>query len=264
MANKVLEKTLSNIDPNDLKAGYAAPSSFDSLGNPISPPPSVFTNTDSMSVTGAARAALVLFAILVATGTWAWISIPESAWGMALFVSIFAALGVGLLTTFKPNIARVSAPIYAAIEGVAIGLISRVYENAYNGIVIQAVLATGAIVFVMYSLYSMRIIKVTQRFTRIVIGATMAIFVFYMANLLFSIFNVNLPLINDTGIAGIIFSAVVICIAAANLAIDFSFIESGVQQGLPKYMNWAAAYGLVVTIVWIYLEVLRLLAKSRN
>ena len=266
MANKVLEKTLKNVDSEDLRAGYASPSQVapDAFGNSPVPPVSLSGTSDTMSVTGSARAALILFALLVASGTWAWTSIPDSQAGFFLIGGMILGLVFAFVNAFKPKLARITAPIYALIQGVVLGVISRLFEDQYNGIVVQAVLATGAIVFVMYTLYSTRILKVTERFRKVVIGATLGIFVFYMANLLFSMFGVNLPLIGDTGIAGIAFSAVVIVIAASNLALDFDFIERGSQQGLPKYMDWAAAFGLIVTIIWIYLEVLRLLAKTRN
>ena len=173
-------------------------------------------------------------------------------------------MGFGLITTFKPKIARITAPLFAVAEGIALGVISKLYESYYDGIVVQAILATASIVFVMYTLYATGVIKVTPKFRKIVIGATMAIFVFYMLNFVLGFLNVDLPLIGDTGPMGIIFSLVVIVIAASNLALDFDFIERGSQAGLPKYMNWAAGYGLAVTVVWIYLEVLRLLSKIRN
>ena len=262
MGNKVLEKTLNNVDQNDMQAGWASGES--TAQNVGYSGPNSFASSEVMSVSGAARAALVLLALIVGSGTWAWISLPESSYGPVMIGSILTALVFGLITTFKPKVARVTAPIYALLEGVALGTISKLYETAYNGIVVQAILATGAIVFVMYTLYATGVIKVTPRFRKIVIGATLGIFVFYMLNLVLSLFSVNMPLINDTGAFGIIFSGVVICIAASNLALDFDFIERGSQAGLPKYMNWAAAYGLAVTVVWIYLEVLRLLAKSNK
>ncbi len=266
MANKILEKTLGNASSEDLRPGYASPGQVaqDVSSNSNNPPTDFVVTSDSMSVTGSARAALVLFAILIASGTWAWISIPNEQLGIYVLGSLILALIFGLVTTFKPHLARITAPIYALLEGVVLGGISRIFEDAYNGIVVQAVLATASIVFVMYTLYSTRILKVTERFRKVVIGATLGIMVFYMITLLMSLFGARMPLVWDSGIMGIAFSVFVIAIAASNLALDFDFIERGSQQGLPKYMNWAAAYGLIVTIVWIYIEVLRLLAKARN
>jgi uncharacterized YccA/Bax inhibitor family protein len=264
MANKILEKTMNNASSEELRAGYAAPQAFDGPGDGGFPPLSTAGTSDAMTVQGAARASLVLFAILVATGTYTWVAVPESAYGLVLIVGLITALGTGFAMMFKPQLAKVIAPIYAVAMGGVLGAISKIYEDAYNGIVVQAILATGAIVFVMYTLYSTRILKVTPKFRKIVIGATLGIFVFYMLNLVLSIFGVNMPLINDTGMAGIVFSLFVIIIAASNLALDFDFIEQGSRAGLPKAMNWAAAYGLIATVVWIYLELLRLLANTRN
>jgi uncharacterized YccA/Bax inhibitor family protein len=266
VANKVLEKTLNNVSSEDLRAGYAAPGQVaqDAFGNSVNPPVDFTGTADAMSVTGSARAALVLFAIVVASGTWAWTSVPESSYGLVLIGGMILSLVFGLITTFKPQVARITGPLYALAIGAALGAISKIYEDAYNGIVFQAILATGSIVFVMYTLYSTRILKVTERFRKVVIGATLGIMVFYMITIVMSLFGGTMPLVWDSGLMGIGFSLFVIIIAASNLALDFDFIERGSQAGLPKYMNWAAGYGLIVTIVWIYLEVLRLLAKTRN
>lgn len=262
MANKVLEKTLNNVDKDDLQTGWAAPTSLDAQQLNYSGPTSGVSQV--MTAGGSARAALVLFALIVASGTWAWVSIPKDNAILAVFGGMIVGLIFGLITTFKPKVARVTAPLYALAEGVALGALSRLFEDKYSGIVVQAVLATAAIVFVMYSLYSFGFIKVTDKFRKIVIGATLGIMAFYFLSFILGMFTDSIPLINDSGPAGIIFSAVVIVIAAMNLALDFDFIERGSQAGLPKYMNWAAAYGLAVTVVWIYLEVLRLLAKTRD
>ncbi|HMS24500.1 MAG TPA: Bax inhibitor-1/YccA family protein [Acidimicrobiia bacterium] len=264
MANTVLERTLNNVNQEDLKAGYAAPQgAVDQFGNSI--PSGSFAGTDeTMSVTGSARAALGLFAIVVAVGTWAWISIPDKNLRVVVIAAALLGFAIVLLTRSKPKIARITAPLYAVMQGLVLGLISRIYENAYSGIVVQAVLATGAIVFVMYTLYSTGILKVTPRFRKIVISATMGIAVFYGLSFLLSFFDVGIPLVFDSGPVGIIFSLFFISIAASTLALDFDFIERGSQAGLPKYMDWAAGFGLIVSIVWIYLEVLRLLGNIRN
>lgn len=269
MTNKVLEKTLNNVDQQDMKPGWAN-STNDSFGAIAQDQafnysgPTSNTSIEVMTTGGSARAALALFAIIVAAGTWSWVSIPTDKFTLALIGGVIGGLVFGLITTFKPKVARITAPIYAIFEGVALGAISKLYEDFYSGIVVQAILATASIVFVMYTLYATGVIKVTARFRKIVIGATLGIMVFYMLNMLLHFVGVRMPLIGDTGPMGIIFSLVVIVIAASNLALDFDFIERGSEAGLPKYMNWAAAYGLAVTVVWIYLEVLRLLAKTRD
>lgn len=266
MANKVLEKTLNNVEKDDMKPGYAAPTldPSQSYGSADVPPGNFVGTSDTMSTTGSARVALFLFGLVVAAGAWAWVTVPESAMWPVVFVAMIVGLIFAMITIFKPQSARMTAPIYALAEGVVLGLISRIYEDQFNGIVVQAVLATGAIVFVMYTLYSTGILKVTPRFRKVVIGATLAICLFYVMNMVLMIFGAQMPLIGDTGPWGIAFSAIIICVAASNLALDFDFIERGSAAGLPKYMDWAAGFGLIVTIVWIYLEVLRLLAKVRS
>jgi uncharacterized YccA/Bax inhibitor family protein len=263
MANTVLEKSFNNVDQNDMQPGYAAPQGGGSGEGPISIP----GTSDAMSVTGSARAALVLFGLVVVSGTWAWIQLPNYSVGtqwIIIFAAMIVAFILAMVTIFKPINGKITAPFYALAEGVFLGGISRIYEDAYDGIVVQAVLATSAIVFVMYTLYSTRILKVTPRFQKVVIGATLGIAVFYGMSLLLSLFGAQMPFIWDASPMGIAFSVFIIIIAASNLALDFDFIEKGSQAGLPKYMNWTAALGLVVTIVWIYLEVLRLLAKMRQ
>lgn len=262
MANKILEKTLNNAEQKDLQPGYGAPQ-VGADGGPVFPSASA-TGSGAMSVAGSARASLFLLAIVFGVGAWAWTSIDESAYGAVFFVALFAGMGLGFATAFMPKAARITAPLYAAAQGILLGMISRIYEDAYEGIVIQAVLATAAIAFVMYTLYSTGVIKVTPGFRRTVMFATLGIFAFYMLNLVLSLFGAQMPFIWDTGIMGIGFSVIVIGIASANLALDFDFIERGSAAGLPKYMNWAAAFGLVASLIWIYLEILRLLAKTRN
>lgn len=263
MSNVVLNNSFKRVNQEDLRPGYASPSDQTSTDGPIQ----VSGSNETMSVQGSARAALVLFALLAVTGTWAWINFPNLSSGMQMAV-LWGPLIVGLIlvftAAFKPHLARFLAPGYALAQGLFLGSISRIFEEAYAGIVVQAVLATSAIVFVMYTLYSTRILKVTPKFRKIVIGATLGIMVFYMLNFAMSFFGAQMPFIWDTGALGIGFSLFVIVIAASNLALDFDFIEKGTQAGLPKYMNWAAALGLLVTIIWIYIEVLRLLSKLRQ
>lgn len=257
MANTVLQRTLNNVAPEDLSPGYAA-------GDPNFGVPGAIPRTSTMTIGGSARAALVLFAIIVAAGTWSWLNVDTAQQGVIFFGSLIAALVLGLITTFRPQSAPITAPLYAVAEGVLLGMISRLYENAYDGVVLQAILATSAIAFVMYTLYSTRIIKVTPRFQRLLGAAVMGAMIFYGVNLLMSLIGVDFNLVGDTGPMGIAITAVLLVIATLTLASDFDFIEKGAQAGLPKYMNWAAAYGLVVSVVWIYLEVLRLLGKTRQ
>ena len=156
-------------------------------------------------------------------------------------------------------------PIYAVIEGALVGAISSVYQDLYaEGIVTNAVMATAITVLAMVVLYVTRTIRVTDRMRSIVIGATVGIFVFYVATFALSFFGVTMPLVWDAGPLGILFSLAVIVLAAFNLLIDFDLIERGINGGAPKWMDWYAAFGLIVTIIWLYLEILRLLGKLQR
>jgi uncharacterized YccA/Bax inhibitor family protein len=165
---------------------------------------------------------------------------------------------------FKPHLARFTGPLYALLEGLVLGAISRVYEEQWNGIVLQAVVITVLVLGAMAFLYATRIIKVTDRMRRIVIGATLALAAFYLISLLASLVGLTVPLIWDAGPFGILFSVAVCGLAAFNLALDFDLAERGVQEGLPKEMEWFCGFALMVSLVWLYLEVLRLLGKIRN
>ena len=171
-----------------------------------------------------------------------------------------------ILLYFKPHLAKILGPIYAMAQGFFLGAISKGYETFYDGIVVQAAGATIAVFGVMLVLYRTRIIKVTDRFRRIVISATIGIMVFYGACFLIQLFAGadSISFLASPSLLGIGFSVLVAGLAAMNLALDFDFIDRGVEQGLSKDFEWYAAFGLLVTIVWLYLEMLRLLAKLRE
>jgi uncharacterized YccA/Bax inhibitor family protein len=165
-----------------------------------------------------------------------------------------------LITSFKPRAAPVTAPLYALTYGAVVGAISHVYNSSYDGIVTQALFATLSIFTVMLLLYATRVIRVTNRFVLVVVGATMGIFVMYAAAFVVRLFGGTVSFLNDGSPLAIGISVFIILIAALNLAIDFAFIERASMHSVPKHLEWFAAFGIVVTLVWIYLEVLRLLA----
>ena len=222
---------------------------------------------DVMTYGGTIRATGVLLAIVFGGAVVGWslvdaeqaVSLP--GWFLPL---LLGALGVAILTIFRPHFARWTGPVYAAAEGVILGAITHVYEIAFEGIALQALLATGLTVIVMLVLWATRTIRVTQRLRSAVIGATLGILAFYAVSLLMALFGATAPLVWDTGPIGIGFSLVVIAIAAFNLLLDFDLIERGTAARAPEYMDWYAAFGLVVTIVWLYLEILRLLGKLQR
>jgi uncharacterized YccA/Bax inhibitor family protein len=172
---------------------------------------------------------------------------------------------IALILAFRPVWASFLAPVYALVEGVFVGGISAYYNDAFSqiapNIVMQAVGITFGVVIAMFGLYRFGVIKATQKFKAVIITATAGIAMFYVLSIVLSFFNIDMPLIHSSGTWGIVFSLVVVSIAALNLILDFDMIEQGSAMGAPKYMEWYGAFGLLVTIVWLYIEILRLLSK---
>lgn len=210
----------------------------------------------------------VLLLLLVAgssAGIWAYSSSHPAIIYPTVMIGALGGFVVGLATSFKRNWAPVMAPIYAVLEGLFIGGISLVMEQRFPGLVLQAVLLTFGVMFALLAAYQSRIIRPSQTFKSVIVGATFGIVVVYLVSMLLQLFfHTGIPLINDSGPIGITFSLVVVGIAALNLVLDFDFIENGVAYGAPKWMEWYAAFGLTVTLVWLYIEILRLLAKMRR
>jgi uncharacterized YccA/Bax inhibitor family protein len=251
---------------SDSQAGWAAPQPGTQWNPPITDGPISRLQTGVMTVAGTAQVTAILLGLLLVSGAFGWAAVKVDTAGNAEFpplaiVGILVGIGCVFGLMFKPQLAKIIAPIYAIAQGFAVGAISRGYETYQKGIVLQAVGATLGVFLVMLFLYRTNVIKVTEKYRRIVIGATLGIMVFYGVSLLIRLFGGNVPFLDSPCAFGIIFSLVVAAIAAANLALDFDFIERGAQQRLPKNVEWFAAFGLLVTIVWLYLEILRLLSK---
>jgi uncharacterized YccA/Bax inhibitor family protein len=277
MANAVLAKGLKEAEAerDENAAGWAAPAATETATS-VEPetvsdwtPAHPMTGARTMTMGGVASATGVLLVILTLAGVVGWNLVTEPTPGEVnfpgwLFLPLLGAIGVAILTVAKPHLSKFTSPVYAILQGVVLGAISRVYEEQWNGIVLQAVAITILVLGAMALLYATRIIKVTDRMRRIIVGATLAIVVFYVISLLLSLFGVGVPLIWDAGPFGILFSLFVCGIAAFNLALDFDLAERGVAARLPKDMEWFCAFGLMVSLVWLYLEVLRLLGKLRN
>jgi uncharacterized YccA/Bax inhibitor family protein len=169
-----------------------------------------------------------------------------------------------MVTIFKKEWSPVTAPIYALLEGLVLGGLSAVFDQRYPGIGIQAVSLTFGTLFVLLLAYSSGWIKVTEKLRLGIVAATGGIAVFYLAELVLGFFGIQFVSINGSGLIGIGFSLVVVTVAALNLVLDFDFIEQGVKVGAPRYMEWYGAFGIMVTLVWLYLEILRLLSKLRS
>lgn len=226
----------------------------------------VSKHTDVMTVRGTLNKFGILFLLVMATAGLAWKMAASGVNVMPYMIaSVIGGLILALITIFKPQWAAWTAPLYALVEGFFLGTISSYYNFAFAkiapNIITQAVGLTFGVVIAMYGLYHFRVIKATERFKSVIITATAGIAIFYLISIVLGLFGVNIPFIHEGSTLGIIFSLVVVGIAALNLILDFDMIEQGAQRAAPKYMEWYGAFGLLVTIVWLYLEILRLLAK---
>lgn len=211
---------------------------------------------ERMTVQGAVNKSLILGFIMLVTAVFAFQAPnPLFMWGGAI-----GGLVIVLIASFKPQYSGTLAPIYAGLEGLFVGAISAIYASAYNGIVFQAVTLTMAVFFIMLFIYKAGIIKVTNKLRSGVIMATGAIFVVYLLSWVLSMFGINMPYLHEGGMIGIGISLLIIGVAAMNLLLDFDNFDKGEQYGAPKYMEWFSAMGLLITLVWLYIEILRLIA----
>ncbi len=221
-----------------------------------------------MTLSGTVHKTGVLLLCAVATAGWTWHLFLRSR-DMADVAPLMIGGLIGgficaMVTVFKKEWSPVTAPIYALLEGLVLGGLSAALELRYPGIAIQAVSLTFGTLFVLLIAYQSGLIKVTQKFRLGIVAATGGIMVFYLLEMVLGFFGFQFTSINGSGAIGIGFSLIVVAIAALNLVLDFDFIEQGVQYGAPKYMEWYGAFGIIVTLVWLYLEILRLLSKMRS
>ncbi len=238
-------------------------------GNPLlknaltaTPPPVPYSleRQETMTTQGAINKTLILFSILMVTAIFnyqaqnMWLTIGGAVVGLILVI----------VNVFKRQYSPVIAPVYAALEGLFVGGISGMYAGFGGGIVIQAVSLTLLVLFIMLFIHKTGINPVTQQFRMGVVMATGAIALLYLATLVLGMFGINMPYIHEGGTIGIIFSLGVIGIASLNLLLDFDNIVKGEEYGAPKYMEWFSAMGLMITLIWLYIEILRLLAKLRD
>lgn len=235
--------------------------------------PSFGSASNRMTVSGAVNRTGILLLIVMAAAMYSWNqSIVPAGFGepgtftpsIWLWGGMIGGFIVALVTIFKKTWAPVTAPLYALLEGLFLGAISAGFETMYPGIVTQAVLGTFGTLAALLLAYRSGLIKVTDNFRLGVAAATGGIFLVYLISFVMGMFGTSVPFIHESGLIGIGFSLFVIVIASLNLVLDFDFIERGEQAGAPKYMEWYAAFGLLVTLVWLYLEMLRLLAKMRS
>ncbi|RUL85833.1 Bax inhibitor-1/YccA family protein [Tautonia sociabilis] len=223
------------------------------------------SRANAMTVQGTASKCFLLLAILTGVAAYVW-GLGQSGANVTPWI-IGGAIGglvLALITCFAMKWAAVTAPFYAAAEGAFLGGISWYFNEMYPGIAFNAMALTLTVLLVMLSLYSSRIIPVTDKLRTGIVAATGAIFLTYLISWLVSFFGVSVPMIHGSGTIGIVFSLVVVGVAAFNLMLDFDFIERGAQAGAPKAMEWYGAFGLLVTLVWLYISILRLLSKLQR
>ncbi len=238
-------------------------------GNPVLKE-NVFTRSlpgvETMSLQGAVNKTVILLALVVIGAAWTWnLALSQGVQAVQPWMigGLIGGFIVAMITVFKAHWSPVLAPVYAGLEGLALGGISAIFEARFPGIVIQATLLTFGVLFGLLLVYKSRLIKVTDNFRLGVVAATGGIAIVYLVSLIGGFFGWQIPLIHESGTVGILFSLFVVVIASLNLVLDFDFIERG-DGVAPKYMEWYAAFGLVVTLVWLYLEMLRLLSKLRS
>lgn len=221
---------------------------------------------ETMTIQGTVNKTAVLLLFVLLTSTWTWRLYYTAAGSLMLWVAGGAIGGfiVAMITVFRKQWAAVTAPVYALLEGLVLGGISSVLEARYPGIVIQAVGLTFGTLFGLLFAYKSGMIKATENFKLGVVAATGGIAVVYLVTMLLGFFGIRMPYIHESGMIGIGFSLFVVIVAALNLVLDFDFIESGAAQGAPKFMEWYGAFGLMVTLIWLYIEILRLLSKMRS
>jgi uncharacterized YccA/Bax inhibitor family protein len=224
--------------------------------------------TARMTLNGTVNKTGLLLLCAFATAAWTWQQFVQSR-DVSSVSGLLMVGGIGgfifaMVTVFKKEWAPVTAPVYALLEGLVLGGLSAVFELRYPGIAIQAVSLTFGTLFVLLLAYRSGMIKVTQKFRLGVVAATGGIMVFYLLQMLLGFFGVRFLAVNGSGTIGIVFSLFIVGIAALNLVLDFDFIERGVNYGAPKYMEWYGAFGIMVTLIWLYLEILRLLTKMRS
>jgi uncharacterized YccA/Bax inhibitor family protein len=230
-------------------------------------PSGILDRAGQMTLSGTVNKTGILLLCTIGTAAWTWRQFllgGMSSVGALVLGGLLGGFIFAMITIFKKEWAPVTAPVYALLEGLVLGGISAVTNARYPGIGIQAVSLTFGTLFVLLLAYQSGLIKVTDKMRLGIVAATGGIAVFYLLELVLGIFGVHFATINGSGPVGIVFSLVVVGIAALNLVLDFDFIETGVRVGAPKYMEWYGAFGIMVTLVWLYLEILRLLSKMRS
>lgn len=251
---------LTRLTPSSYASGgYApAPSPSSSYPSPVIP-----AATDRMTVDDVVVRTVGLLLVTVISGAAAWAIVPDQYLGTVWITAMLIGLALGFVISFSRQTNPVLLTVYAVVEGVFLGMVSKAYESVYSGIVLQAVLATFGVFFTMALLYKSRAIRATPRFNRILFGCLTGALVVILGNLALSFFGVNTPL-NGNGPIALLFAAAMVVLGALSFVTDFDLIERSVAQGAPKNVAWTCAFGLLVGIIFVYIYVLRLLSILRS
>lgn len=215
----------------------------------------------SMTLEGTVQKTALALIMLMVSASFTW---NNPALSGLIIPGVIVGFILAMITVFKPTAAPITVPIYALAEGLFLGGISRIFEDMYPGIAVQAIFLTFGTLGALLLAYMSGLIKATENFKLGVVSATGGIAILYLINFVMGFFGSGIGIIHGNSMMGILFSGFVVVIAALNLVLDFDFIEEGAEMGAPKYMEWYGAFGLLVTLIWLYLEILRLLAKLQS
>ena len=221
----------------------------------------------AMTLQGTATKSLLLIILTVFSASFTWNAVAAGNTAILLPATLVGGIGgfiVAMITVFKPKLSPYTGPIYAVLEGLLLGGISSLYNQRFQGLPLQAVALTFGVFIAFLIVYRMGLIRATERFRLGVVAATGGIAVMYLLSFVLGFFGVRMSFLHDSSPLSIGISLVIVAVAALNLVLDFDFIERGVEQGAPKFMEWYGAFGLLVTLVWLYLEILRLLSKLQG
>jgi len=231
------------------------------------------TDTGLMTVKGSIVkfGFLLMMVIVGAVFTWTrYYNMQQNTMGTFLMIGLFGGMITGLVISFKPTLAKYLAPAYGLLEGFVLGALSAIindmFATKYPNLVITAVGLTLGVAVAMFLLYSFRIIKPTQKFKAVIVSSILGIGIFYLITIVLSLFHIYIPFmqIGNSSPLAIGINLFIVAIAALSLILDFEMIEVGANTGAPKYMEWYGAWGLLVTMVWLYLEILKLLSRFAN
>lgn len=227
---------------------------------------------ETMTIAGVTNKSMILFMLMMMTFVYSWnyampalqAGVPSQAGTGMMFAGGIGGFILALVTIFKKEWSPVTAPLYALCEGLLLGAISAIYNYKFQGIVFNAVTLTFGIFFSLLLVYRWGLIRATDKFKKIMMVSMMGIMIVYLASFILSFFSISIPFIHGSGMIGIGFSLFVVGIAAFSLILDFDQIEQGIQARAPKYMEWYSGFSLLVTLIWLYMEILRLLSKLNS